>query len=272
LTAQQLDSSDAAVFDAFVIPRYLSLFGDAVLDVFLSDESAAVAHLGCRTGYPDDLIAERLKGGSIVGVDASSAAISLARSKGAHFLSVSSEYIVAEGYPTPLDDGTFTHALSLHPPALPGNRTELVNEMARLVVPQGQVLLAMPLKGSYQEVIDLLREYALKHDVAKIGMAADSAASARPAPEGLIQELNQAGFDEVDVDMRPVSLAFQSGRDFVQDPITRLLILPELRGALGVDDLDAPLAYMEEAINRYWSEEPFELTVNVGCATGRRIG
>jgi SAM-dependent methyltransferase len=271
LTAQRLDSSDAAVFDAFVIPRYLSLFGDAVLDNFLSDESADVVHLGCRTGYPDDLIAERLKGGSVVGVDSSSAAIDLARSKGAHFLSVSSEYIVSEDYPTPLDDRTFTHALSIHPSALPAHRSALLNEMARLVVPRGQVILAMPLRGSFQEVFDLLREYALKNDVVNIGTAADAAATARPAPEGLIEELTLAGFDEVDVDVRPVSLAFQSGRDFVQDPITRLLILPELRDELGVEDLDAPLRYIEEAINRYWSEEPFELTVNVGCANGRRI-
>jgi hypothetical protein len=30
------------------------------------------------------------------------------------------------------------------------------------------------------------------------------------------------------------------------------------------------MAYVEEAINKYWSEEAFELTVNVGCASGRR--
>jgi SAM-dependent methyltransferase len=271
LAAVRLDSSDAAVFDAFVIPRYLSLFGDAVLDVFVSSETAAVAHLGCRTGYPDDLVAARLQGGSIVGVDASPAAIDLARSKGAHFLSVKSEYLVADEYPTPLDDQAFTHALSLHPPAMPRQRSVLLGEMARLTVPEGQVVLALPMKGSFQEVIDLLREYALKHDVAKVGAAADAAAAARPTPEGLTDEIERAGFADVDIDLRPVSLAFQSGRDFVQDPITRLLILPELRTALGIDDLEAPLRYLEEAINHYWSEEPFELTVNVGCATGRRI-
>lgn len=272
MTAERFDSSDAAVFDAFVVPRYLSLFGDAALDVFLSEGSAAVAHLGCRTGYPDDLIAQRLDSGSIVGVDASPAAIDLARSKGAHFLSVSSEYLVAEGYPTPLEEQTFTHAISLHGSPLGTNRSAMVREMARLVVPGGQVLLALPLKGSFQEVIDLLREYALKHDNTKIGLAADTAASSRPTPEGLLDELGLAGFGEVDVDLRPVSLAFQSGRDFVQDPVTRLLIVPEIRDALGIDDLDAPLRYIEEAINLYWSEEPFELTVNVGCANGRRIG
>jgi hypothetical protein len=30
------------------------------------------------------------------------------------------------------------------------------------------------------------------------------------------------------------------------------------------------MRYVEEAINRYWSEETFELTLNVGCASARR--
>jgi hypothetical protein len=29
---------------------------------------------------------------------------------------------------------------------------------------------------------------------------------------------------------------------------------------------------VEQAINRYWSEEAFELTINVGCASARRAG
>ena len=51
----------------------------------------------------------------------------------------------------------------------------------------------------------------------------------------------------------------------------RLLVLPELTATLGVEDIDAPMQYVEQAINRYWSEEPFELTINVGCASGRRV-
>ena len=42
--------------------------------------------------------------------------------------------------------------------------------------------------------------------------------------------------------------------------------------ALKKADLLAPLSYVEQAINRYWSEEAFELTINVGCASGRRTG
>jgi hypothetical protein len=159
----------------------------------------------------------------------------------------------------------------LHPSNALEDRRALLAEMARLIVPQGQVLLSMPMRGSFQEIIDLLREYSLKFDAANIGKATETASVARPTVEGLTRELEAAGFDQVDIDLRPVSLAFRSGRDLMEDPIMRLLVLPDIWSTLALEDVEAPMHYVEEAINRYWSEETFELTVNVGCVSGRRI-
>ena len=72
--------------------------------------------------------------------------------------------------------------------------------------------------------------------------------------------------------MRPATLRFRSGRDFFEDPIARLVILPEMRFTLNVADAERPLSYVREAIDKYWSRSAFELTVNIGCATGRRVG
>jgi SAM-dependent methyltransferase len=268
----KLGPSDAAVLETFVVPRYLSLFGEIALDLFLSGDAAAVVHIGCRTGYPDELIADRLKSGSLMGLDPSPPAIELARTKGALIPSVQTDYEVFSTFPTQLADQTYTHGLSLHPSVLIDDRKALFAEMARLIIPQGQVLIALPLRGSFQELIDLLREYALKYDAVEMRAGTEAAALARPNVEELEEELVQVGFDDIDVDLRPAALEFSSGRDFLEDPITRLMIMPEIQASLGVRDLSEPLKYVEEAINRYWSEEPFELTVNVGCASGRRVG
>ncbi len=115
-----------------------------------------------------------------------------------------------------------------------------------------------------------MREYSLKYDLGDIGKATEVASLARATVEGITGELHAAGFEEVDVDLRPMSLTFQSGRDLMEDPIMRLLVLPEIWATLGIPDIASPMAYVEEAINKYWSEEAFELTVNVGCASGRR--
>jgi len=73
----------------------------------------------------------------------------------------------------------------------------------------------------------------------------------RPTVDGLTHELDLAGFTRIDVELRPLSLAFESGRDLMEDPIMRLVILPEIRASLGQADLDVPMRYVQETINRY---------------------
>jgi SAM-dependent methyltransferase len=54
--------------------------------------------------------------------------------------------------------GLFSHAFSIHPASHKKGRLDLFQEMLRLLYPGGQALIAMPLKGSYQEIADLFRE------------------------------------------------------------------------------------------------------------------
>ena len=139
-----------------------------------------------------------------------------------------------------------------------------------MLAPRGQALLAMPLRGSFQEIGDLLREYALKTEQPDVTAMVDRATHVRPTAELLGAELEDAGFHYVDVEPRRQLLAFKNGRDFLEDPVTRLLILPELRSNLDLPSFDSAMAYVRDAIDRYWSDSAFELTVNVGCASGRK--
>jgi SAM-dependent methyltransferase len=263
--------AEAAIVETFVVPRYLSLFGELAIEMMADSDDAQVVHIYCGTGYPDRGIVLKLPGAHVVGVDASSAALELARAKAATMPAMVSDYRLAEGLPTSLPSAAFSHALSLHSLANLDHRRKVLAELARLLAPHGQAVLALPLRGSFQELVDLLREYALKTDDAEVGRAVDAAAIGRPTVETLGVELQDAGFDFVDVTLRPTTLGFQSGRDFFEDPIARLVILPELRQTLGVRDLEPALVYVRGAIDKYWSDSIFELTVLVGCATGRRL-
>jgi len=268
----RLGPAEAAIFETFVVPRYLSLFGDLALEMLAESDDAQVVHLHCRTGYPDRGIAMKLSGAHIIGVDASLAALELARAKAATMPEMVSDYRLAEQLPTPLPSSAFSHAFVLHPATSVEDRQQLLEECSRLLAPHGQVLVGMPLRGSFQEVADLLREYALKYEDPDVSRAVDLSSQIRPTVDSFGAELEGAGFDFVDVSLRPTTLRFQSGRDFFEDPVTRLLILPEVRADLNLADVEGPLAYVREAIDKYWSDGPFELTVNVGCATGRRRG
>jgi hypothetical protein len=158
----------------------------------------------------------------------------------------------------------------LHPLAAPEERKRTMEELARIVAPRGQALVAMPLRGSFLEIGDLLRECALKHELNDLTNAVEAAAQLRPTDEMFAKELASVGFEYVDVDVRPRTLKFLSGRAFFEDPVTRLLLLPEFRVNLAMDDVEMPFSYVREAIDKYWSDAPFELTVYVGCVSGRR--
>jgi SAM-dependent methyltransferase len=268
-----LAASDAAVFETFVVPRYLAFFGSLAIDMMLPYTPAAVANLGCRTGYPDGVIAERVPGGSLTGVDSSPAALDLARTKASLLSGIQASYLLAESWPTPLTAGGFTHAMAIHPLCGAEERAKLLAELRRVLVPGGQALLALPLRGSFPEINDMIREFALRQDLSELSKAVDAAAASRPTIETISEEFENAGLTDVDVDVQLIAVSFNNGKEFLEDPIAKLMVVPDTRAvlhAIGDPTLDKSIKYLHEAICKYWSEGVFELTVNVGCASGRR--
>ena len=71
----RLGPADAAIFETFVVPRYLALFGELALEMLAEGRDAQVIHLHCRTGYPDRGLALKLPGAYIYGCDPSPHAI-----------------------------------------------------------------------------------------------------------------------------------------------------------------------------------------------------
>lgn len=268
--ADSFTLEDASVFDTFVVPRYLSQFGELLLQMFLVGEGARVAHVGCRTGYPDAQLHAAISGATLVGVDASEAALEFARAKVLESDSATVQYSHSSTLPTPLTAQSFSHVVSLHPAVGMEGRVALLAEMQRLLYDGGQALLALPIRGSFQEVADLFREYALKHDDGVLGRAIEEAVSSRPSIESLAEEFEEVGLEDVDVEIRQSELLFDSGRAFMEDPVSRMLILPEIQGSLGGRPLDKALAYLRDAIDKYWSEGQFTLTLNIGCASARK--
>lgn len=269
-----LTVAEAEMFENLVVPRYLSFFGTLAVDLFLPCPSARIAHPGCRTGYPDALLAEKAPQCVIEGIDASPPALDMARAKAALMTETHASYVIGDALPTPLADDAFTHAIAVHPICDTEARGQLLRELRRVLVGGGQALLALPLRGSFPEINDMVREFALRQDLADLGKAVDTAAASRPTIETISEELEDAGLTEVDVDVQLIAVSFSNGREFLDDPIARLLVFPEIRSLLSLDkEIAGPcMRYVQDAILKYWSEGVFELTVNVGCASGRKLG
>jgi SAM-dependent methyltransferase len=268
-----LSAADAEIFEDAVVPRYLSFFGGLAAEMLFPCPAAQIAHIGCRTGYPDSVLADKVPEGALSGVDGSAPALELARAHAALNSRMRVSYQVSDALPTPLAETSFTHALAVHPLCDAGGRAALLAELYRVLVPGGQALLALPLRGSFPEINDMIREYSLRQDLMELGKAVDLAASSRPTIETVSEEFEAAGLTEVDVDVQLIAVSFANGREFLEDPIARLMVFPEVRALLPMDgEMAGPcFKYVSDAIMKYWSEGVFELTVNVGCASGRRL-
>jgi len=267
---EPLSETEAAVFETFVVPRYLQRFGEPVLEMLLPTEGARIAHLGSRTGYLDRELCQRVSRATVYGVDGSPPALELARNKAATS-QVAAQYLPGSSFPTTLPAAAFSHVIALHPIVDTEDRGALFSEMARLLYQGGQALISLPLRGSFQEIGDLFREYALKNDDGEFGRNMEEAMANRPTLEMLSEELEVFGLEDVDVEIRQSTLWFDNGRALIEDPVCRLLVFPEIKRSLGVTDLSAATSYLREAVDKYWSEARFELTVNVGCASARRV-
>lgn len=269
LAFTDLPDVDPEVLDRVVVPRYLERFGEAALDLLVMGTAARVLHIGCRTGYPDSALMARVEHGELIGLDRSELALRLARQKAALTGRGSIEYRKLEFLPGDLEPGLFTHALSLHPIVAGGAEGELFSAMRWLLCSGGQAVVALPLRGSFHEIVDLWIEYAIKYDDSDFEEKLQASLLLRPSLETLSEQLEQAGFDDVDVEVRQLHLPFAGGQAFLDDPVTRLLILPELASWLEGCDLETPGTYLREAIDRYWSESRFEVVVNIGAASAR---
>lgn len=270
MLGRKLTPAEVAILETFVVPRYLEKFAEAVMGALILGGTSRIVHLGCRTGYPDRELIEMSDTCTVVGVDVSLAAVELARNKAATLHEAGLEYLVASAYPTELEASSFSHALSIHPIGGEGDRVELFREMERLLYQGGQAVVSLPLRGSFQEIGDLFREYGLKHDRGEFARAAQTAMQGRPTIESLSEELEAVGFEDIDVDVRNISLSFETGRAFTEDPVTRLLVIPELQAHMGVTDFHEPMQYLNEAIGKYWSNRDFTLGCVIGTASARK--
>jgi hypothetical protein len=254
-----------------VVPTYLSFFNALALERLILAPQAVVMTCGPLASSIVDGVADRLPSAIIQAYEPSEAAIRAAMERTSS-LPVSVDFEVLRKLPIKKTDNTFTHALFVHPLAGAALSLQLMRESFRLLVPAGQLLYALPLRGSYPEIADMLREYSLKHDSPKFGEAVEIASQSRPTPETLTEELERLGFVDVAVDVELMSVPFDTGRDFASHPLFELIVAPGLRSLLGeaTDVVASALEYAKTAVSKYWSEGQFDLTVNIGCATARK--
>ncbi len=263
--------SDIGALESEVLPKYLSFFNAIAVDRLVLSRHPKVAALGLLASSVSGGITERLPSAVVCGFEPSEPAVRLARERH-HGLTGSVDIELLAELPIPYPDGSFSHVVAIHPLTPPSEQRRLVSEVLRVLSPAGQLLLTIPLRGSYPEVSDMLREYALKVDSPGLAEAVEVASQSRPTPETLTDDLESAGFVDVSVTVELLSVPFDSGREFAAHPLFQLVVAPDVARALTLpaETVAPALEYVGSAIGKYWSEGQFDLTVNLGCISARR--
>lgn len=265
--APVFDENEAAVIDTFVVPSYLKLYWEACRGMLLVGEASRVVHLEALTGYPVQEILTLMPNTTGVGVERSEACAQLAAGRTSPELF---RYLVGESTDTGLEDHSFSHALLMHPLGSKTVRSALFSETARLLYGGGQALVSLPLSRSFPEVLDLIEEFSLKYDDADVTRALQLAAAGRVTVESVSEELENAGFSDIDFEIHNVSISYDSGRAFLEDPSVRYFVTPQVESWLDQLDLASAMEYVGRAIDKYWSEEKMELGVSIAAFSARR--
>lgn len=263
----------ARVYDTEILPIWAERFGRLLLAEARVRSGAMVLNVACGTGYPALELLEKMDGGRIIAIDSSSALLDVARSK-AEDLSGKRIFFRTEGnkdrlsFDSDVYDLTFTN-LGLREIDSPPE--EALAELARVTAPGGQVLVTLPLRGTWAEFIDIYREVLTKHDRHDTLQSLVEYEDTLPEPEVAIEWLEAAGLKDVDLVVEEFSLLFKSSREFFFAPVIEFGPLRSWKKLAGKgQEMQDIFWFIKESIDAYFGDRAFSVTVVAGCLCGRK--
>ncbi len=263
----------ARVYDSEILPIWAERFGRMLLAEARIPDKGLVLNVACGTGYPALDLLERMETGRIIAIDSSSALLDVAREK-AGDLSGKRIFFRTEGgketlsFDNDVYDLTFSN-LGLGELAL--SPAESIAELARVTAPGGQLLVSLPLQGTWAEFLDIYREVLTKHDRHDTLERLAEYEATLPDPDVALEWMENAGLEDVDLVVDEFSLLFKSSREFFFAPVIEFGPLREWKRLAGKgQEMQDIFWFIKEAIDAYFGGRAFSVTVVAGCLSGRK--
>lgn len=258
-------------YDAAFVPRYARRFGKKLLDALSLPPRANVLDLGCRTGYPCVELLDRAPDLRVMAIDPDPQYLELARARaGAH---LGRRIFFKQDRPVDLrfGDEVFTNVIGNLVDRMGSDRAAIFGECARVLQRGGQLVVTLPLHGSFAEVVDLLREVALGRDLPRVSERVEQYAATLPTEETLRAELDARGFEDALVESWEFALEYPSSESLMSDPAVLSAAMTEWQWcAEGAGSPDGVLRALRHAVDTYFQGRTFELTVVAGCVSARK--
>jgi ubiquinone/menaquinone biosynthesis C-methylase UbiE len=262
---------EAALYDSVVVPRYSSLFAQMLLQQIPDNARATVLDIGCGTGHPTFEVLRRLDdGGRVVGIDRDNALLDIARRKALDLAGKRLFFKVGLAEELEFGDQVFDIVIgNLVMPQL-DSPADALAEMKRVLVPSGQLLLTRATEGTFEEVLDMLREVALREDLPSVEQRVEQVAARYPSATAFANQVRAAGFADVEVTEETFRLPFRTAREIFEHPLIGFVGMSEWRWIAGLDDGGRRVIEdVAKSLDTYFAGGPLSLTVR-GCLVSAR--
>ncbi len=265
----------AKVFDSDVWP----LFGRRFLQLLLRElelrPAAATLEVGCATGELTLELARRLDEASqITALELSAPLAARAQAKIAATPRTRRRVSIVQTatplHPTlVLPDSTYDICVSNLGLAEAPEPERTVAELANMLKPGGELVLTVPLRGTWGELLDVYRD-VLRDDRRTEAVAAlDAYVAGFPDGDTCARWLEQAGFANVEIAVDRWEILFQSAREFFFAPLINLGPLSRWKQIAGRgDEMQDIFFFVKQAIDTYFEGRAFSVTIIGACVKG----
>jgi ubiquinone/menaquinone biosynthesis C-methylase UbiE len=263
----------ARVYDEEILPIWSQRFGRMLVRGLDLPKKAMVLDVGCGTGYPSLELLKRMdEGGRIIAIDPVGALLDVARKKAGELagkrIFFRSESPVAR---LAFADEVYDLVLSNLGLMLLDSQRRAIKEFARVTKLGGRVIITLPLLGTYGEFYDIYREVLTKNDQHEILEELEKHVAKTPDPDRVVSWFEQAGLEQVEVEVEEFSLLFKSSREFFFAPVIEFGPLISWKEVAGKGQtMQEIFWHIKEAIDAYFGNRAFEITVKAGCFRGIR--
>jgi ubiquinone/menaquinone biosynthesis C-methylase UbiE len=266
----QMPVNPAETYERYMVPALFAPAAEHLLAVARLRPGERVLDVGTGTGIVARLAAPNVApAGSVAGLDASPAMLSVARAMAAEE-GVSIDWHEGRAEALPYPDESFDLVLSQFALMFFGDRASALSEMRRVLIPGGRVAL-----GVFQGIDRHPFYQALDHAIERhLGMSAVGEIFALGDAEALRASLTRAGFRDATVEPFPITARFPHPDAFLAGEIdVDTAAIPAMQG-LDPDarrDLAAAIqADMAETLRTVTEGDHVRLTFHAQIAHARR--
>jgi ubiquinone/menaquinone biosynthesis C-methylase UbiE len=265
----------ARIYDSEIAPCWGARFGALLLRNLVVPARSQVLDVACGTGYATLELLDRMTPGSrLIAIDGSSAMLDALRRKVAGLgpLDGKAVFLRTQSALPRLAFADEVYDLvvcNLGVAEMPSLEAAIC-DFARVTRPGGEVRCTLPLAGTFEEVHDLYREVLAKHDKHDALDRLGHHVARYPRFDQLERCLAAADLTGR-VELEEFSLLFRSARELFFAPVIEYGPLADWKAVAGDgQEMQDVFWYIKEAIDAYFGDRPFHVTVKAACVIGRK--